>query len=105
MLVFMPPFYHSWWLEQAKDIYDIYYLSENYKNLSEFYPKHFSPKYFHRLNSWYRSLDKMNMILDLIDSIPNVDPKQVFRKLDEQIIHKLSRHPAIQKMNEQELEL
>ena len=83
--------------QQAKDIYDIYYLSENYKNLGEFYLEHFPPQYFHRLNSWYRSLDKMDMIFDLKDMILHADPKKVFRELDEQIIRQLSHHPAIQR--------
>ncbi len=38
--------------QETKDVYDIYYLSANYKNLSEFYPQHFAPQHFQRLDSW-----------------------------------------------------
>lgn len=86
----------------VKDIYDLYYLSENVMNLSEFYPRYFSPKNYYRLDSWYRSLNKMRIKMDLLDMGIN---KDVFRILDKEIIHKLSQHPAIQKELDQDLGL
>ena len=71
-------------------------------NLSEFYPRYFSPKKYYRLDSWYRSLNKMRIKMDLLDMGIN---KDVFRTLDKEIIYKLSQHPVIQKELDQDLGL
>jgi hypothetical protein len=86
----------------VKDVYDLYYLSENFMNLSDFYLKHFSPQNYYRLDSWYRSLNKMRIKMDLLDM--NIK-KDVFRVLDKEIIHKLSQDLAIQKELDQDLGL
>lgn len=92
--------------QQAKDVYDIFYLSQNYEGLSEFYLKHFPLRYFHRLDFWYRSLNRTDMVFDLKERVPGVvDPKEVFRQLDEQIIRKLGRHPSMQRAYKQGLGL
>lgn len=75
--------------QEAKDVYDIYYLSKNFEFLSEFYPKYFSSIHFERLDSWYRSLEKMDLIIDLSERIKGVSPRDVFKHLDDQIIRKL----------------
>lgn len=77
--------------QEAKDIFDIYYLSENYQPLEEFYPKHFSLKLFPLLDSWYRSLDRREMIIDLGERVEGVDPRKIFKHLDDQIIRGLGK--------------
>ncbi len=77
--------------QEAKDIFDIYYLSENYQPLEEFFQKHFLPKLFGRLDSWYRSLDRREMMIDLGERVEDVDPRKVFKHLDDQIIRNLGQ--------------
>lgn len=78
--------------QEAKDIFDIYYLSEHYQLLKEFFPKHFSLKLFPRLDSWYRSLDRREMIIDLGERVEGVDPRKIFKHLDDQIIRGLGKN-------------
>jgi hypothetical protein len=75
--------------QESKDVYDIYYLSKNFEPLSEFYPKYFSPIHFDRLDSWYRSLEKMDMIIDLSERVKGTSPRDIFKHLDVQIIREL----------------
>ncbi len=84
----------------VKDVYDLYYLSENVVSLSEFYLEYFLPKQYDRLDSWYRSLNKMRIKSDLLDMGIK---KDVFRTLDQEIIHKLGQHPVIQKELDKDL--
>ena len=72
--------------QEAKDIFDIYYLSKNYQPLKDFFPRYFSPKLFVRLDSWHRSLDRREMMIDLNERVENIDPKEIFMHLDDQII-------------------
>jgi predicted nucleotidyltransferase component of viral defense system len=76
---------------EAKDIFDIYYLSEHYQPLEEFFPKHFSIKLFPRLDAWYRSLDRREMMIDLSERVEGVDPRAIFRHLDDQMIRGLGK--------------
>lgn len=88
--------------QKARDLFDLSYLSENYKNLSEFYKKNFSPKYFDRLDSWYCSIDRM----DVKDQLLKMGLEaNVFSVLDREIIKKLGRDPAIQREMDQGLGL
>lgn len=80
--------------QEAKDIFDIYYLSENYQPLEEFFRKYFTSKLFVRLDSWYRTLDRREMMIDLSERTESVDPRKVFKHLDDQIIHNPWRSQA-----------
>ena len=77
--------------QEAKDIFDIYYLSENFQLLEEFFQKYFSAKLFPRLDAWYRSLDRREMTIDLGERIENTDPRKIFKHLDDQIIRGLGK--------------
>jgi len=75
----------------AKDLYDLYYLSNSYELLSKFYLNHFSQKYITRLGSWYRSINRLDMKIELSETIAEASPEEVLKHLDEQLIHGLLR--------------
>lgn len=77
--------------QEAKDIFDIYYLSKNYQLLEQFFQKYFSSTLFNRLDAWYRSLDRREMMLDLGERVEGIDPRGVFEHLDDQIIRKMGQ--------------
>ena len=74
---------------EAKDIFDIYYLSTHYEALNDFFIRHFPSKLFARMDSWYRSLDRRDIMIELSERVENVDPKQVLKHLDGQILNGL----------------
>ncbi len=78
--------------KEAKDIFDIYYLSANFQPLEEFFLDHFPFKLFPRLDAWYRSLERREMFIDLGERVEGVDPREVFKHLDDQIIRGLGKN-------------
>jgi len=77
--------------QKAKDVFDLYYLSENYKPLSEFAPRYFSAKQISVMENWFRSLDKQDIKLDIADEIPHADAREVFEHLDNQVFKNLKK--------------
>lgn len=75
--------------QQAKDVFDIYYLSKNYKLLSDFFFEYFSYDKVKRIIGWYRSFNRNDLIMELLEVIPEIDTKMVINHLDEQILIKI----------------
>lgn len=75
--------------QTTKDLFDIYYLSENYKNVSDFFLKYFSVDRVENFIAWYRGFNRMNLKLELLDLVEGVDTGKVLRHLDGEILKNL----------------
>lgn len=75
--------------QTAKDLFDIYYLSENYKKVSNFFLEYFSIDRVENFISWYRGFSRMNLKLELLDLVEGVDTGKVLRHLDNEILRNL----------------
>lgn len=53
--------------EEAKDFYDLYFLSHTFSPLSEFIWEHCGPVQHEALIYWYRTFDRMNIKTGLLD--------------------------------------
>lgn len=72
--------------QTARDLYDIFYLSKNYKSLSNFFLEYFPRNKAESLIAWYRSFSRMDLKMELIDLIPGIDTREMFKHLDEEIL-------------------
>lgn len=77
--------------QKAKDVYDIFYLSRNYRSLDQFYRQYFSMKDLYKLETWYRSLERQDIKFRLLDLASGIDTGDVFRELDRQILINLNQ--------------
>ncbi|MBU3911205.1 MAG: nucleotidyl transferase AbiEii/AbiGii toxin family protein [Candidatus Omnitrophica bacterium] len=75
--------------QTAKDLFDIYYLSENYKKVSDFFLKYFSIDRVENFIAWYRGFNRMNLKLELLDLVEGVDTGKVLRHLDDELLKNL----------------
>jgi len=75
--------------QSVKDLFDLYYLSFEYKPLLKFFFEYFSYDKAKRLEAWYRGFDRMETKFALIDLIPKVDTGKIFKHLDEQILKQI----------------
>jgi len=75
--------------QTAKDLFDIYYLSENYKKVSDFFLEYFSVDRVESFIAWYRGFNRMNLKLELLDLVIGVDTGKVLRHLDDEILKNL----------------
>ena len=78
----------------AKDVFDLWYLSEHYAPLSEWFPRHCDRAAYERLNRWLRSLSRPRMTSELLDNVKatvRVDTKRIWQHLDRHILDILNR--------------
>lgn len=75
--------------QTARDLYDIFYLSKNYKPLSSFFLEYFPKTKAESLIAWYRSFNRMDLKMELIDLIPGIDTSEIFKYLDREILIEL----------------
>ena len=75
--------------QSVKDLFDIYYLSSEYKPVSDVFFEYFPYNQAERLDAWYRGFDRVETKLSLTDLVPKVDPIKVFKYLDDQILKKI----------------
>jgi len=76
--------------QEAKDVYDLYYLSTHCEPLASFYKNHFSRENLNRIESWYRSLNKAELKETMSNRFGVEDPNAVFRHLDKQVLNALA---------------
>ena len=74
--------------QAVKDLLDIYFLSKRLEPLHRFFPRYFALKSFDYLESWYRGFNRMESKLEMKYYAPKIDPSDVFRYLDKEIIKK-----------------
>ena len=75
--------------QTAKDLFDIYYLSEHHSPISDFYFEYFSIDKAESFIAWYRGFNRMNLKLDLLDLAPGIDSGKVLKYMDNEILRKL----------------
>ncbi len=75
--------------QSVKDLFDIYCLSFEYKPLSEFFFEYFPYNQVERLDAWYRGFYRGETRLNFMDLVPDIDPSEVFKYLDDQILKKI----------------
>lgn len=76
--------------QTAKDLFDIYFLSSNFKPLSDFAFEYFAYDQIELLDTWYKAFDRTELKLELTDMIPGVNVRKVLSHLDEQILNQIS---------------
>ena len=75
--------------QNAKDLFDLYYLSKQYQVLSEFFFEYFSYDKAESLIAWYRGFNKGTLKIELLDLVPKVNTIKVFKHLDNELLKKL----------------
>lgn len=75
--------------QTVKDLYDIFYLSLNYKPLSNFFFRYFPKDKAEKLITWYRSFNRMDLKMELLDMVPGVDTAEILRYLDDEVLEKI----------------
>ena len=73
----------------AKDLFDLYYLSKHHRALSEFFFEYFPYDKAEALIAWYRTFNRMNLKIELLDLVPKADTDKVITHLDDEILKKL----------------
>jgi predicted nucleotidyltransferase component of viral defense system len=75
--------------QSAKDLLDLYYLSQHHQALSEFFLEYFSYDKAEEIIAWYRRFNRMDLKIELLDLVPKVDTAKVMKYLDDEILKKL----------------
>lgn len=75
--------------QTAKDLYDLFYLSKNYKPVSDMFLDYFNKDKTENLIAWYRSFNRMRLKIELLDLVPKVDTREILNHLDEEILKEL----------------
>lgn len=76
--------------QTAKDLFDIYFLSANFRPLSDFVFEYFAYDQIALLDTWYKTFDRTELKLELTDMIPGVNVRKVLSHLDKQILNQIS---------------
>lgn len=75
--------------QAAKDLYDLFYLSRNYRPISDMFLKYFYKDKAENLIVWYKSFNRMRLKMELLDLVPKVDTRNILDHLDTEILKKL----------------
>ena len=75
--------------QSAKDFFDLYYLSEHYRPLSEFFFEYFSYDKAEALIAWCRGFNRMGLKAGLLDLVPKIDTAKVIKHLEDEILRRI----------------
>ncbi len=75
--------------QTAKDLFDVYYLSSHYKPAADFFLEYFSITKAESFIAWYKTFNRMELKMDLLDLVPGIDTNKVLRYLDDEILKRL----------------
>jgi len=75
--------------QSGKDFFDLYYLSEHYRPLSEFFFEYFSYDKAEALIAWCKGFNRMDLKLELLDLVSKIDTVKVIKHLDDEILKKI----------------
>ncbi|MFH0924592.1 MAG: nucleotidyl transferase AbiEii/AbiGii toxin family protein [bacterium] len=75
--------------QSIKDLYDLYYLSENHQPLSDFFFEYLTYDKAEGLIAWYRGFNRMDLKVELLNLVPGVDTGKVIKHLDEELLKRL----------------
>lgn len=77
--------------QASRDLFDLWYLSEHHRSLSDWFPKHFGREGYARLAAWLRAMSTQATLLDLLDVAPGCDVRRIRLHLENQIYDRLNR--------------
>ena len=72
--------------QAVKDLLDIYYLSKQLEPVHKFFLRYFAPNAFEYVEAWYRGFNRLEAKLEMKYYAPAIDPGDVFRYLDKEIL-------------------
>jgi len=72
--------------QTAKDLFDLYFLSKQYKPLNQFCFEYFNEQEIERFCVWYRRFNRIDLKIDLQDLITDQDISKVILHLDKEIL-------------------
>jgi predicted nucleotidyltransferase component of viral defense system len=75
--------------QSVKDFFDLYYLSEHHRPLSEFFFEYFSYDKAEALISWCKGFNRMGLKDGLLDLAPRIDTAKVIKHLDDEILRRI----------------
>ena len=75
--------------QTAKDLFDIYYLSSHYKPVADFFLEYFSITKAESFIAWYKTFNRLELKMDLLDLVPGINTNKVLRYLDDEILKRL----------------
>lgn len=77
--------------QHAKDLFDLWYLSEHQIPLHEWFSAHFGREDYARLARWLRTMAGQKTTFELLEVAPGCDTKRVVRHLESQVYDRLNR--------------
>ena len=77
--------------QDAKDLFDLWYLSTHYAPLHEWFPAHFSRQDYQRLTRWLRAMTGQATTFALLDVAPGCDTKRIVQHMEQQVYERLNR--------------
>lgn len=77
--------------QDAKDLFDLWYLSTHYAPLHEWFPAHFSLRDYQRLTRWLQTMTGQGVTFALLDVAPESDIKQIRQHMEQQVYERLNR--------------
>lgn len=77
--------------QSAKDLIDLYFLSQKFMPVSDFFLEYFSYDKVELLINWYRSYERMELKLELLRLIPHVNTDIILKYLDREILKALPK--------------
>ncbi|MBI3323558.1 MAG: nucleotidyl transferase AbiEii/AbiGii toxin family protein [Candidatus Omnitrophica bacterium] len=78
--------------QAARDLYDLWYLSERYEPLSRWFPQHFTRADYERLAGWLRGMTGTATVVELLSTAPGCDTKRIRQHMEKQIYEELNRY-------------
>lgn len=76
--------------QASRDLFDLWYLSEHHRPLSEWFPQHFGRSEYARLAAWFRAMSTQATLLDLLNVAPDCDARRIRGHLENQIYDRLN---------------
>ena len=77
--------------QNAKDLFDLWYLSTHYTPLHEWFPTHFTRQDYQRLTRWLQTMTGQGTTFALLDVAPRCDTKQIRQHMEQQVYERLNR--------------
>ena len=80
--------------QEAKDLFDLWYLSEHYIPLHVWFPQQFSRQDYVRLVHWLQTMTGQTTTMALLDIAPACDTRRIMQHMEDQIYERLNQHYA-----------
>ena len=77
--------------QDAKDLFDLWYLSTHYAPLHEWFPAHFARQDYQRLTRWLQAMAGQETTFALLDVAPGCDTRRIMHHMEHQVYERLNR--------------